>query len=125
MAASRSAVAVITMAFLPLVSACRRRVGSHERNSWAVAHAPVRTTASTPGWVSSRRPASSSGVGRKQRSFAGTPASWQQSARKRPTATVWGAGLRITPEPAARAASTPPAAMASGKFHGEATTVTR
>ena len=36
-----------------------------------------------------------------------------------------GAGLRITVLPAASAASTPPAGMAYGKFHGDATTVTR
>jgi uncharacterized phage protein (TIGR02216 family) len=36
-----------------------------------------------------------------------------------------GAGLKTTPDPAASAASTPPAGIARGKFHGGATTVTR
>ena len=35
-----------------------------------------------------------------------------------------GAGFSITALPAASAASTPPAGMAYGKFHGEATTTT-
>lgn len=38
---------------------------------------------------------------------------------------AWGAGLKTTPDPAASAASTPPAGMARGKFHGGATTVSR
>ena len=51
---ARSAAAVITMAFLPLVSACRASVGFQPRNSRAVSQAPVRITPSTSGCVISR-----------------------------------------------------------------------
>ena len=73
----------------------------------------------------SRRPASSSSQGTNCTTSAGTPARRQCSTTSRPTRRVCGAGLRITALPAASAASTPPAGMAYGKFHGDATTVTR
>ena len=52
------------------------------------------------------------------------PASQSARARCPPTSTASGAGLRSTALPAASAASTPPAGIESGKFHGGATTTT-
>ena len=124
-AASRSAVAVMTMAFLPLVSACRRRVGSQDRNSCAVSQAPVRIDGVDVG-MGDEAPADlvlRARAGRRGGPRGRRPRR-QQSTRSRPTATVCGAGFRMTPDPAASAASTPPAGMASGKFQGDATTVT-
>ena len=54
---------------------------------------------------------------------AGTPASHSASASTAPQRAACRAGLRMTPEPAASAASTPPAGIATGKFHGGVTTV--
>ncbi len=55
---------------------------------------------------------------------AGTPADQQASATSSAHRRVSGAGLRTTVLPAASAASTPPAGMATGKFHGGATSTT-
>ena len=46
------------------------------------------------------------------------------SARTAPHLAEAPAGLKMTAEPAAKAASAPPAGMAIGKFHGGVTTVT-
>ena len=122
MASSRSAVAVMTMAFLPLVSACSASRGRQRQNIRAVSHEPVRTTASTSGWVISRRLASPSTHGRNCSTVRGTPPSHRTSASSPAVATVSGAGLKITALPAASAPSKPPAGIDRGKFHGEATT---
>ena len=53
------------IAFLPLVSAKSVRSGRHARKRRAVSTEPVRMTASTRGSVTSPRPTSSSGHGRK------------------------------------------------------------
>ena len=56
------------------------------------------------------------------RTSLGTPALQSVSTIARTQFTTCGAGLMITAEPAARAASTPPAAIATGKFQGGVTT---
>ena len=118
----------MTRAFLPEVSASRRRSGRQEVNSAAVSEAPVSTTASTSGWVTRRRPASSSSVRSTWSRRGGAPASARASATA-PSATsaqrtTWGAGLTIAAAPAARAARAPPTVMATGKFHGGVTATT-
>jgi len=128
-ARSRSAHGVTTIAFFPEVSASRRRSGRHEAKSRAVSIDPVRTTAPTSGCVTSRLPASPSSDRTTWSRSAGRP--WASSAaRTAPPATsahtgVAGAGLRITAEPAASAASAEPSGIATGKFHGGVTTVSR
>src|SRR2546430_1211853 len=104
MAWSRSASDVMTMAFLPLVSANRVRSGRQPRKRRAVSTEPVRMTAPTRGSVTSPRPVSPSGHGRNWRISRGTPASQRQGAgpglggpRDRQRAVdVRGAGERIT-----------------------------
>ena len=73
MARSRSAPPVMTMAFLPLVSASSRSDGFQSRNSRAVSYEPVRTTASTPSWVTRCRPTSSSGQLHELHDVVGDP----------------------------------------------------
>ena len=109
-------------AFLPLVSANRRRFGSQHRNRSAVSWDPVRITPSTV--VTSRRPTSSSWVRTNRSTSVGTPAAQQASATTSAQRGVSGAGLNTTALPAARAASVPPAGMATGKFHGGITATT-
>ena len=123
--ASRSAAAVITSAFLPLVSAMQAQrglpveeqprgvVGAGEHDGVdvrmgdeALADVVVRAAARTAARRQVRRRPSSC---------------W---ARIAAVSTVSGAGLRMTALPAASAPSTPPAGIAYGKFHGEATTTT-
>ncbi len=55
----------------------------------------------------------------------GTPACQSASATTAAQRRAWGAGLKTTPDPAASAASTPPAGIAIGKFQGGVTTVSR
>ena len=85
---------------------------------------PVRITASTRGSVMSPRPTSSSGQGTNCRTSRGIPAS--QSALGQVPADQHGLrrGLEEDRVAAASAASTPPAGIESGKFHGGATTTT-
>ena len=123
-AASMSAASVTTMAFLPLVSASRRSRGFQPRNNCAVSYEPVSTTVATSSWVIRRRPTSSSGQATYCRTSRGTPARQHWLASSQAVWRVSGGGLRITVLPAIRAASTPPAGIAYGKFHGDATTTT-
>ena len=89
----------------------------------------MRTTAPTSGCVTSRRPASPSSDRTTWSTSAGRP--WASSAvRTASPATsahtgVAGAGLRITADPAASAASAEPSEIATGKFHGGVTTASR
>jgi hypothetical protein len=124
MAWSRSASEVITIAFLPLVSANSVSSGRQPRNSRAVSTEPVRMTAPTRESVTSLRPISSSGHGTNWRTSCGMPASQRQLASSQPTSTASGAGLSTTALPAASAASTPPAGIERGKVHGGVTTTT-
>ena len=121
---SRSASAVTMMAFLPLVSAKSGRSGRQPRKRRAVSIAPVRMTPPTRASVTSPRPTSSSGQGRNCKTSRGTPAAQSACASPQPTSTASGAGLRMTALPATSAASTPPAGIESGKFHGGVTTTT-
>ncbi len=115
-ARSRSALGVTTIAFLPLVSAVSGRPARHHRKERAVSALPVSSTRSTAGWATSSRPRASSSRSTSWRSECGTPASQSTSARSAPHRLASGAGLSTTPLPAASAASTPPAGMATGKF---------
>ena len=124
-ARSRSADGVTIIAFLPLVSARRGRSGRQERNRAAVSHDPVRITRSTAGCDTSRCPSAPSSMSTSASTSRGTPASHSASASTAAHRRACGAGLKTTPEPAASAASTPPAGMAIGKFHGGVTTVSR
>ena len=121
-ARSRSALGVTTRAFLPLVSAKSRRSGLHERNRSAVSTPPVRMTPSAV--VTRRRFTSASAVWTKRSRSVGTPAAQQASATISAHRRVRDAGLKTTPLPAARAATTPPHGMATGKFHGGTTATT-
>src|SRR3990170_3044012 len=123
-AASMSADSVTTMAFLPLVSASKRSDGFQSRNIWAVAYAPVSTTVATSSWVISRVPTSLSGHATNCRTSRGTPALQHWFASSHAVWRVSGGGFRSTVLPAINAASTPPAGIAYGKFHGDATTTT-
>ena len=109
------------MAFLPLVSAKSGRSGRQPRKRRAVSTEPVRMTPPTRESVTSARPTSSSGQGTNCKTSRGTPAAQRACASPQPTSTASGAGLRTTALPAASAASTPPAGMESGKFHGGVT----
>ena len=124
-ARSGSALGVITSAFLPLVSAISRRSGRHDRNSSAVCDAPVSTTWSTAGCVTSRRPASPSSVCTSCRASAGMPPRCRAATPTSAHARTCGAGLITTDAPAASAATQPPSGMAIGKFQGGVTTTTR
>ncbi len=101
----------------PQVGAPRRGTGR------GLGRDPVRTTAATSGWVTRRaarpRRRRTGGTAARRRG-PGLPQA--ASARSQAVSTDSGAGLRITALPAASAASTPPAGMAKGKFHGGATT---
>ena len=113
------------IAFLPLVSASSGSSGRHERNSAAVSHEPVRMTRSTSGCETSRRPSAPSSMSTRASTSRGTPACQSASATTAAQRRACGAGLNTTPDPAASAASTPPAGIAIGKFHGGVTTVRR
>ena len=124
-ARSTSADGVITIAFLPLVSARIGRSLRHDRNSAAVSHAPVSTRRSTLGWLMSAWPTSFSGTSTKRSTSRGTPASHSACTMTAAQCRTWGAGLMMTELPAASATSVLPAGIATGKFHGGATTVRR
>ena len=96
---SRSAAAVMTRVFLPLVSACSRSAGFQPRNSDAVSWLPVSMTRSTSSCVMSRRPTSSSGVQASCTTPSGTPARRSWSTRCAATARVSGAGFITTLQP--------------------------
>lgn len=81
-------------------------------------------TRPTPSWTTRWRETSPSSTAARARTSSGTPASWKARTSSAAQRRAGGAGLRTAVEPEARAAATPPAGMASGKFHGEATTVT-
>ena len=81
-------------------------------------------TRSTPSWVTRRWETSPSSMGASMRTSSGTPAAWRARTISAPQRLAGGAGLRTTALPTASAATTPPVGMASGKFHGEATTLT-
>src|SRR5690606_22974693 len=98
-------------------------------NSRAVSIDPVSTTVSASGCDTSARPVSPSSVRTTCSTSRGTPAP-ASAAYSAPAATsvqagTAGAGLTTTAEPAASAASTEPMGIATGKFHGGVTTVTR
>ena len=124
-ARSRSADGMTIIAFLPLVSARSGRSGRHERKRAAVSHEPVRMTRSTPSCAMRRCPSSPSSTSTRASTSRGTPASHRASATTAAQRRACGAGLNTTPDPAASAASTPPAGIATGKFHGGVTTVSR
>ena len=70
-------------------------------------------------WVADEPPAGRAiHAGNELQDLAGNPRPPAGSASSHAVATVSGAGLRITAAPAARAARTPPAGMARGKFQG-------
>ena len=84
MAWSRSAAAVIDDGVLAArLGVQRAGRGCQPRNSRAVSQAPVRTTASTSGWVTRRRPTSSSAHGTNCSTSAGTPAAQHCRASER------------------------------------------
>jgi hypothetical protein len=76
------------------------------------------------GWVIRWRPTSLSGTLRYCTRSEGIPASSIASQMISAQRGTSGAGLKITPLPAASAASTPPAGMATGKFQGGTTAIT-
>ena len=90
----------------------------------AVSHEPVSTTASTVGIGDQQAAGVAVDAGHElQDRLGGTPPAHSASASAAGhVATASGAGLRITAFPAASAASTPPAGIDKGKFHGDATT---
>ena len=120
-AASISAHAVITSAFLPLVSASKFKSLRHCTNILAVSNAPVRMSALISGCVIKYLPFSSSRLGINCSASYGIPASHICCASSHAVATVSGAGLKRTGLPAASAAKRPPAGIAYGKFHGGTT----
>ena len=115
---SISAHAVITSAFLPLVSASKLRSLRQDTKVSAVSNDPVRISALIAGWVTRYFPFSSSRLGRNCSASFGIPASHSCCASNQAVATVSGAGLNSTGFPAASAAKSPPAGIAYGKFHG-------
>ena len=121
---SRSARAVTMVAFLPPVSAKRLRAGLARKRPSAVAVPPVRMTALTFGWLTSRPPWVPPGQGTNWSVLRETPARQKHWQRCQATSTVSEAGLKSTVLPAARAAARPPQGMAMGKFHGATTTTT-
>ncbi len=122
-ARSMSALGVTTIAFLPLVSASSGRSRRNCRNSAAVSNAPVRISRPTRGSATSRCPSAPSETFTSCSASAGTPADSSASTSTAPHRAACGAGLMMTAEPAASAASTEPAGIATGKFHGGVTTV--
>ena len=124
-ARSRSAEGITTMAFLPEVSASSGRSGRQERNISAVSAAPVSTTCSMRASVTSERPSGPSSTTTSWATSRGMPARQQASASSAAIRRAGGAGFRMTADPAASAAATPPSGIAIGKFHGEATSVRR
>ena len=122
-ARSRSALGVTTIAFLPLVSPSSARSGRNERKSAAVSKAPVSTNRSTRGSATKLRPRSPSSTCTSANASVGTPASQSAWTIIEPVRRAWVAGLTAALEPAARAARIDPAGIATGKFHGGATTV--
>jgi hypothetical protein len=85
--------------------------------------APVRIATATRGSRTSAL-ASSSSQTISCSASSGTPASHSCSASALPTSGVSSGGLNSTRQPAISAAKMPPAAMASGKFQGGATSTT-
>ena len=78
----------------------------------------------TSGCSTSRAPTTSPTPGRNWTTPGGEPAATSASTSRHATSGVCSAGLRMTGFPAASAAVTIPAGMASGKFHGAMTAVT-
>src|SRR5665647_2518912 len=127
-ARSTSADGVTMIAFFPEVSAITSRSSRHRENRPAVSIEPVSSTRATSGWLTRCRPTSSSAAATTWSTSAGTPSAASASctaAIATPAHSgVCGAGLISTGDPAARAASTDPTPIATGKFHGGVTTVT-
>src|SRR5699024_6702739 len=115
-ARSRSAAGVITMAFLPEVSALICRSGRQDANIAAVSDDPVRITRSTFGWLTNLRPASRLAGYTQCNTRLGTPASHSASTTAAEQCWLGFDGLWMTPAPAASAAKVDPAGMAMGKF---------
>jgi len=110
--------------FFPEVSAIKCKSGFHELNNSAVSNDPVKTTLSTSLCPIKCSPTSSSRVGTKCNACFGTPDFHNWFTNSQPVKTVSGAGLKITVLPETSAAIIPPAGIAYGKFHGDATTTT-
>ena len=123
-ASSLSLIAVAIMAFFPPVSAESRISGFAANIVSAVSVPPVRITAETSGWVTSRVPAPAPGHGTNCSVRRDTPARQKHWHTSQATSTVSDAGLRITVLPAASAAAIPPQGIATGKFQGDTTTTT-
>ena len=71
----------------------------------------------------SLRPRSPSSTSASRKTSVGTPPSHSACTMTAALRRACGAGLMITPDPDASAASTLPAAIATGKFQGGVTTV--
>ncbi|SIM75587.1 Uncharacterised protein [Mycobacteroides abscessus subsp. abscessus] len=84
----------------------------------------MRITRSISGALTSWRPWAFSSTWTSCSASRGTPASHRASAITAPQRWASAAGLKITAEPAARAASADPVGIATGKFHGGVTSVT-
>ncbi len=111
-------------AFWPPVSAMSVAIGPDARPASArliaraVSVEPVKATPATRGSAVSAAPTVAPSPGRNCSTPSGMPASCSSFTASKPTRLVCSAGFAITLLPAARAAATCPAKIASGKFHG-------
>ena len=123
MTCSGSEVESTIIAFRPPVSAINGTTGPSlaanarliRRATWVL---PVKQTPAVRASATRPAPTVSPGPCSSANASAGTPASCSRPTRRAATNGVCSAGLAATVLPAASAAATWPAKMASGKFHG-------
>ncbi len=120
---SGSAELSTIIAFWPPVSAISVPIGPLRPASVrlmirAVSVEPVKATPATRGSATAAAPTTAPSPGRKCSTSAGTPACSSRRTACAATSGVCSAGFASTALPAASAAATWPAKIASGKFHG-------
>ncbi len=120
---SGKAVESTIMALMPPVSAISGRIApsraaSARLSQRPVAVEPVNTTPASAACLSAVSPNTRPTIGKVARAACGTPAACSSSVKASATRGVVSAGLATTVLPVTSAATTWPAKMASGKFHG-------